>query len=147
MAIESRPMTLAIPANSYHPVTMSALALESGTLTIRGCIVQALGGAPREFLLPMSTDDEETKQARRRSTLGCESGRAKRAGLDSRPWEKKGKRASTTATQPAPPRFIQCQVVAEQPLLRIRRTSLTHGAVMLYDGERWVRHCVHFDKR
>jgi trafficking protein particle complex subunit 9 len=34
-----------------------------------------------------------------------------------------------------PLRFLHCNVVGEQPLLRIRRTSLTHAAVMLYDGE------------
>ena len=141
VAIQSSPMALVVPANSYHPVTITALALEAGTLDIRGCVVQAPGGAPREFLLPVSTDEEETKQARRRSAVECETGRSKRAGLDSRPWEKSGKRASTTA----PPsssgpsmRFLQCQVVLEQPLLRIRRTSLTHGAVMMYNGERLV---------
>lgn len=32
-------------------------------------------------------------------------------------------------------KFLDCKVVPEQPLLRVRRTSLTHGAVMLYDGE------------
>ena len=35
----------------------------------------------------------------------------------------------------APPRYLEVQVVPEQPTLRIRRTSLTNGAVMLYDGE------------
>jgi hypothetical protein len=34
---------------------------------------------------------------------------------------------------------LECKVVPEQPLLRIRRTSLTHGAVMLYNGEMLVR--------
>jgi trafficking protein particle complex subunit 9 len=91
----------------------------------------------KEFLLPLSTDEEETRQARRRSEIVCESGRVKQAGLDSRPWEK-GKRASTVVSSSLrhSPRFSQCQVVLEQPLLRIRRTSLTHGAVMLYNGER-----------
>jgi hypothetical protein len=38
---------------------------------------------------------------------------------------------------PAPSQlqFVELKVVPEQPLLRIRRTSLTHGAVMLYEGE------------
>ena len=33
------------------------------------------------------------------------------------------------------PRYLEVRVVPEQPSLRIRRTSLTNGAVMLYDGE------------
>lgn len=130
-------MALVVPANSYHPVTITALALEAGTLTIRGCVVQAPGGASREFILPVSTDEEETKQSRRRSAIDCEVGRLKRAGLESRPWEKDSKRSSTTASNSrSVPKFLQCQVVLEQPLLRIRRTSLTHGAVMMYNGER-----------
>ncbi|GJE90813.1 TRAPP II complex [Phanerochaete sordida] len=138
VAIESKPMALVVPANSFHPVTIAAQALEAGTLTIRGCCVQAPGGATREFLLPLSTDDEESRQARRRSAIDCETGRSKHAGLDSRPFSKKRKRSSATATSTAQhtPKFLQCQVVLEQPLLRIRRTSLTHGAVMLYNGEK-----------
>lgn len=136
VSIESKPMALVVPANSFHPVTITAQASEAGTLTIRGCYVQAPGGATREFLLPLSTDDEESRQARRRSAIECESGRSKHAGLDSRPFAK-GKRASAAvASTRHTPRFLQCQVVLEQPLLRIRRTSLTHGAVMLYNGER-----------
>lgn len=130
-------MALIVPANSFHPVTITAQAVEAGTLTIRGCFVQAPGGATKEFLLPLSTDEEESRQARRRSAIECESGRSKHAGLDSRPFAK-GKRTSTAITSGSrhTPRFLQCQVVLEQPLLRIRRTSLTHGAVMLYNGEK-----------
>lgn len=133
-------MAMIVPANSYHPVTITAQALEAGTLTVRGCFVQAPGGASREFLLPLSTEDEDSRQSRRRSAIECETGRAKHAGLESRPWEKGGKRASAAlaATNKPIQRFLQCQVVLEQPFLRIRRTSLTHGAVMLYNGERFV---------
>lgn len=140
--IETRPIAVTIPANSYHPVTVSGMALEAGALTVRGCIVQAPGGAPREFLLPASTDEEESKRSRRRSAIECEAGRSKRAGLDSRPWEKQTKRISSTApsSQSMPQRFLECKVVPQQPLLRIRRTSLTHGALMLYNGERSGRY-------
>jgi len=34
-----------------------------------------------------------------------------------------------------PQGFLSCEVVPEQPLVRIRGSSLTHGAIMLYDGE------------
>lgn len=112
--------------------------MQSGTLTIRGCIVQAQGGLAREFVLPLSTEEEDEKLSRRRSALECEIGRSKRSGLDSRPWQKASKRTSvqTTARKSADGvRLLLCKVVPEQPLLRIRRTSLTHGAVMLYNGE------------
>jgi hypothetical protein len=72
----------------------------------------------------------------------AELDRFKFTGLDARPTEKEKKRLSVTAAgtskDPAPTRFVECKVVPEQPLLRIRRTSLTHGAVMMYDGESYV---------
>ncbi|KAI0362223.1 hypothetical protein OH77DRAFT_1416447 [Trametes cingulata] len=139
----SKASPVVVPANSFHPVTISGKALEPGTLIIRGCIVQAPGGVSREFVLPLSTEEEEERRSRRRSAIECETGRSKHAGLDFRPWEKSSKRGSTqaaaasTSTSAAkkPIRFLECKVVPEQPLLRIRRTSLTHGAVMLYNGE------------
>jgi hypothetical protein len=35
-------------------------------------------------------------------------------------------------------KWLECQVVPEQPLLWVKKSSLTHGTVMLYDGERCV---------
>lgn len=72
--------------------------------------------------------------------------RAKWTGLDARPAKEK-ERKSLSALPGAPEKseklekamkFLECKVVPEQPLLRVRRTSLTHGAVMLYDGESYV---------
>ncbi|KAI0780823.1 TRAPP II complex [Trametes elegans] len=134
----SKASSLVVPANTFHPVTMSGKALEAGTLIIRGCIVQAPGGVAREFVLPLATEEEEERRSRRRSAIECEAGRSKHAGLDSRPWEKLSKRGSTQAASSSAKktvRYLECKVVPEQPLLRIRRTSLTHGAVMLYNGE------------
>ncbi|KAI0703613.1 TRAPP II complex [Cytidiella melzeri] len=135
VAIEAKPLTLVVPANSFHPVTITAQSLEPGLLCIRGCIVQAPGGAIREFLLPLATSEEDTRHERTRSAIACESGRSKYSGLEARLWEKPDKRSSVSA-QKMDTQFLQCKIVAEQPLLRIRRTSLTHGAVMLYNGER-----------
>ncbi|ETW85889.1 hypothetical protein HETIRDRAFT_42700 [Heterobasidion irregulare TC 32-1] len=136
---ESKPISVVIPANSFHSITMSGKPLDTGILTIRGCFVQAPGGASHEFVLPLSTLEEEDKKSRRRSTIACESGRSKYHGLESRPWEKAGKRLSIqkkgTKASTELRRFLDCKVVPEQPLLRIRWSSLTHGAVMLYDGE------------
>jgi hypothetical protein len=138
VAFDTRPLRVLIPANSLHEVVLSGKPLENGTLTIRGCRVQAPGGASREFTLPLSTDKEEERLSRKRSILACESGRSKYSGIESFPWEKSVRRNSSQPTQPKSTtsfRFLECKVVPEQPLLRIRRTSVTHGAVMLYDGE------------
>lgn len=134
---ESSPVSaLVIPPNTLYPITIVGTAKTRGILVFRGCIVQAPWGAPREFLLPVPTDADQNLFARRQSAVKCESGRTKYWGLDSRPWEKDGKRLSALLPSlKKPPQFLQCVVVPEQPLLRIRWTSLTHGAVMLYNGE------------
>lgn len=121
-----------------HTVTLVGRPLQTGTLVIRGCIVQAPGGTPREFALPLSTDEEEESSARKRSAIECEIDRSKYSGLDSRPWAKSSKRLSSVSARFQPKTshaLLECKVVPEQPLLRIRRTTLTHGAVMLYNGE------------
>jgi hypothetical protein len=140
VAFDAKPISITIPANSYHPVTLSGKPLEDGSLVVRGCHVQAPGGAPREFLLPLATADEEEHRLRRRSAVACESGRTKYTGLESRS-RKFGKRNSalvaSSLSKRAIPKFLECTVVSEQPLLRIRWSSLIHGAVMLYNGERY----------
>ena len=135
MPFEAKSMSVVLPANSFHAVSIIGKPLGTGNLVIRGCSVQAPGGRPREFVLPLSTDEEEDRLSRRRSAIGCEIGRSKYSGLDSRPWERAGKRTSTSTMSKKTFRFLECKVIPEQPLLRIRRTSLTHGAVMLYNGE------------
>ncbi|KAH9951944.1 TRAPP II complex [Amylocystis lapponica] len=136
--VDSHATHLVVPANTFHPVTITGKALEAGILIVRGCVVQAPGGVSREFILPLSTEEEEDRRLRTRSALECEEGRSKRAGLESRPWMNGSKRTSQIAGSSSskhPLKFLECKVVPEQPLLRIRRTSLTHGAVMLYNGE------------
>lgn len=141
-----------VPPNTLYPITLVGTAKTRGTLVFRGCIVQAPWGATKEFLLPAPTDAEESLFARHQSAVKCESGRTKYWGLDSRPWEKRGSRLSALLPPlKKPPQFLQCVVVPEQPFLRIRWTSLTHGAVMLYNGEEyahfflyifdWLTHC------
>ncbi|KAF7976728.1 hypothetical protein HWV62_5913 [Athelia sp. TMB] len=138
---DSKSVAVVLPAripdapNVPHTVTLIGRPLQTGTLVIRGCTIQAPGGTPREFILPLATDEEEEKSSRKRSALECEIDRSKYSGLDSRPWAKNSKRLSIKVQPKVPQAFLECKVVPEQPLLRIRRTSLTHGAVMLYNGE------------
>lgn len=101
--------------------------------------MQSPGGISQEFLLPLRTDEEEDRLARKKSAIACEIGRFKYAGLESFPWERSKKAIKYQSSQLNPRtnfRFLECKVVPEQPLLRIRRTSVNHGALMLYEGER-----------
>ncbi|KAK2466897.1 hypothetical protein APHAL10511_001155 [Amanita phalloides] len=134
----SQPVKTTIPGDSIQQVVISGKPLATGSLVVRGCFVQAPGLASREFILPLLTSQEEERLDRRRSAIACETGRWKYSGLECLPWARKTKRTSgfAQATSHAIPRFLECQVVPELPLLRIRRTSVTHGAVMLYEGEK-----------
>lgn len=134
----TQPVSVTIPPNSFCPVRLSGVAEKPGQLTIRGCIAQTVGCEPREFLLPLSSEEEERNMEKRRSMKEAEQDRFKFTGLDARPLEREKKRLSQAGPPPAvekKTKFVECYVVPEQPLLRIRRTSLTHGAVMMYDGE------------
>ncbi|KAJ7774579.1 TRAPP II complex [Mycena maculata] len=138
VTFDSKPVRVVLPSTSFHVVKLSGKATETGPLIVRGCFVQAPGGIKREFTLPLSTEEEEERVSRKRAALECEVGRSKYSGLDCFPWEKASKRTSTqlaVSTTKAPLRLLEYTVVPEQPLLRIRRTSVTHGAVMMYDGE------------
>ncbi|KAJ6630827.1 TRAPP II complex [Mycena sp. CBHHK59/15] len=138
VVFDSKPIRVVVPSTSFHVVTLSGKATQTGSLVIRGCFAQAPGGIKREFTLPLSTEEEEERISRKRGALECETGRSKYSGLDCFPWEKASKRPSsqlTVSTTKTSLRFLEYTVVPEQPLLRIRRTSVTHGAVMMYNGE------------
>ncbi|KAF8590613.1 hypothetical protein K439DRAFT_1382134 [Ramaria rubella] len=141
VALQSQPLAVTIPANSFHITRIVGSALEPGTLVVRGCVVQAHGGMPQEFVLPLATDEEDATREKSNSAWNAEVGRIKESGLAARPWIRnkrlsfaKGKNAKTTKASPEMS-FLKCKVVSQQPHMRIRRTSLTHGAVMMYDGE------------
>ncbi|KAF4614895.1 hypothetical protein D9613_003081 [Agrocybe pediades] len=138
VAFESQPLRLVIPANTLHQVVLSGKALEPGTLTIRGCFVQAPGGTIREYILPLYTSQEEERIARKRRAINSENGRSKYSGLERYSWKRTTHRISSKAENSSGPsfQFLECKAVPEQPLLRIRRSSVTHGALMLYDGEK-----------
>ncbi|PPQ83346.1 hypothetical protein CVT25_003985 [Psilocybe cyanescens] len=138
-AFESQPLRVVIPANTLHQAVLSGKAIETGTLIVRGCFVQAPGGVIREYILPLYTAQEEERISRKRRTINSENGRSKYSGLDRYVWTRHEKQASKPSAEGSGGpsfRFLECKVVPEQPLLRIRRSSITHGALMLYDGEK-----------
>ncbi|KAF8894639.1 TRAPP II complex [Infundibulicybe gibba] len=137
--VECEPIRVLIAAGSFHQVVIVGKPLGTGNLIIKGCVVQAPGGSPREFLLPLSSDEEEVRRGRNRSSWANEAIRTKYSGLNCFPWAKANRAKATRSSSSLPtsrPKFLQCDVIPEQPMLRIRRTSVTHGAVMLYNGEK-----------
>lgn len=82
----------------------------------------------REFLLPIWNDDDDARQ-QKIIMLDSAKDRVKASGLDS------FIRVTSEEDEDEGPSFLECTVVPAMPLLWIRSTSLTHGALMLYDGE------------
>ncbi|KAI6022691.1 TRAPP II complex [Pisolithus marmoratus] len=118
--------SIVIRPNSFYDVPVIGIPKEPGTLVIRGCTIQAPNGAPQDLLLPVSTESDDGERVRRQSM-----------GLEALPWERGEKRLSATVPpSKSKPRYLECVVVPQQPILRVRWTSLIHGALMLYDGEK-----------
>ena len=131
-----------ISPESSQQLEFTGEATEAGTLIIRGCIIQAAGCASREFCFLAALSEHKHVLSQRREVLEREE-RIKHHQLSSRLESLKGIAQPSSFTSIAQSsfnvessQFLQLKVIPIQPLLRIRRTSLTHGAVMLYSGER-----------
>ncbi|KDQ07911.1 hypothetical protein BOTBODRAFT_139417 [Botryobasidium botryosum FD-172 SS1] len=136
--IQVDPIGVLVPASSFHVVRISGTPLGSGTLVVRGCVAKLADGIPREFILPLSTEEEEGRLAKRQSVWESEDVKVKRSGLSARAVERakeKNRMSTTVVAKKEVLKFLECKVVPEQPLLRVKRSSLMHGAVMLYAGE------------
>jgi len=130
LRFEPRPIRATVPPGSFHTVRIGGVALEAGTLSVRGVRVTLPCALEREFLLPVWTDEDEAARSKRESVEATRE-RVKRIGLEAR--RRAGDEQVDETARPL--RFLQCAVVPAQPSLRIVATSLTHGALMLYDGE------------
>lgn len=126
-AFNSSPLPLVIPPTSVQTVRLTGVATSSGVLTVRGAIIRLMDGCEREFLLPIIDAEESRQREKRKSQLHADQLRIKRSGLAAR--------VDQLQEDTPSGRYLETTVVPAQPLLWIKRTSLTHGSVMLYDGE------------
>ena len=113
-------------------VRVSGHAPAAGSLQIRGVNVRLMDGSSAEFLLPVIDSVEQKRDSKRRSRVQAEVMKTKRQGLSARQSmivTEEIKDAKDTH------RWLECTVVEEQPLLWIKKTSLSHGTIMLYNGE------------
>lgn len=143
MQCHSQPLSATVPASSIHTLALSLVPLEPGQLTIRGCHIQLPGGISHECtfgLPPESTSNRMPSPPLRISHSPYDAERIKFAGLEANHLLRPSPDAPSEANSAAPQRFLQYQVVAEQPMLRIRRSSIVQGTLMLYEGETYVRY-------
>ncbi|KAI8373047.1 TRAPP II complex [Radiomyces spectabilis] len=129
------PTSANIPANGTLTLRMTGTPHETGVLIIRGCYIKIVGFAEQEFLVDVShklksaepkkrgqKDEDQSKddfiKVKYSGLRAIQSGRKREASLETKPMQ-----------------FYQLNVIDDQPLLKIKSTSLLHGAVMLYEGE------------
>jgi hypothetical protein len=128
----TNPFPLILPPTSVQTVRLSGVATQPGDLVVRGVHIRLADGSHTDVLLPIPDDTREKKDKRQSSSL---STRDKRRGIEARwsiPPDMDGRKEYAE-------KWLECHFVEEMPLFWIKRSSLTHGTVMLYDGERWVR--------
>lgn len=117
-------------------VRVTAIASTPGTLQIKGVALRLHDGSRTEVLLPVVDDSDKRKHDKRRSRLSIEIGKVKHSGIDAR-LSMQGVNPDRVEMEPEG-KWLECVIIEEQPLVWIKKTSLTHGTVMLYHGERCV---------
>lgn len=142
MQCHSQPLSAIVPAMSIHTLKLSVIPLETGQLTIRGCHIQLPGGVSREFTFSLPSDSTHNRMSGpplRISYSPYDAERIKFVGLESNHLLRAVPSDAPSGANSMPrQKFLQYQVVAEQPMLRIRRSSIAQGTLMLYEGERYV---------
>ena len=133
--------SLVVQGNSSASVTLSGRCTEAGLLVIRGCSVELPGLERHDVLIPVLTDEEQQSQHfETLARINAEEKQKCTSIIDRLRKAREHQRLSMQEppSKRGPPKYLEVQIVPEQPTLRIRRTSLTNGAVMLYDGETLV---------
>jgi trafficking protein particle complex subunit 9 len=126
----SHQISTSIPPASFYPVRLTGIPTETGELTIRGCHIKLRGCPAQEFILPMWSEKDMAISASKRSSIE-QQGRIKIQGVQ----KVREDEADVEVEKLA---LIKCLVVQKQPIMRLNKTNLTHGFLMLYNGERYV---------
>ncbi|KAG1393865.1 hypothetical protein G6F60_011238 [Rhizopus arrhizus] len=122
VAFFSVPTAISIPANATITMLLAGTPKETGILIIRGCKVQIVGFLEQEFLV-----EPGSKELVDESVV-----KIKKIGLNAIKYRN---RRAEPIEEIKQENFYNIKVVDEQPLLKIKSTSLLHGAIMLYEGE------------
>ncbi|ORZ04550.1 TRAPP II complex [Lobosporangium transversale] len=141
---EPIPTSTMIPAQTTVSIKVGGVPKHPGELVIRGCWVQIAHCAEHEFFVinprtgqPTSTDTSSKNGSDNSNKNGTASNsseplvRFKKRGLESFTLVKPVNDDVVTE-----PRFTTVTVIPKQPLLKINSTSLQHGSVMLFEGEK-----------
>ncbi|KAG0258844.1 hypothetical protein BG011_003026 [Mortierella polycephala] len=131
---EAIPTSTMIPAQTTVSIKVAGVPKAPGELVIRGCLAQIAHCVEQEFFVtnPKTgntlSNDSKDEAATAEALL-----RFKKRGLESFTFKKKADEDEDEAAQP---KFASVTVIPTQPLLKISSTSLQHGSVMLFEGEK-----------
>nr|XP_018262525.1 uncharacterized protein I303_05542 [Kwoniella dejecticola CBS 10117]OBR84683.1 hypothetical protein I303_05542 [Kwoniella dejecticola CBS 10117] len=128
------PLPLTLPSNSVQTVRVTGQSPIAGEMSIKGVSIRLLDGSSTEILIPIVDGKEKDKREKRKSRILSDSHKIKRSGLDARYTANQSAKSRGNDDEEAG-KWLECKVVPELPLAWIKKTSLTHGSVMLYNGE------------
>ncbi|KAF9971645.1 hypothetical protein BGZ73_005399 [Actinomortierella ambigua] len=140
------PTSAIIPAQSTIVIKVSGTPLEAGDLQIRGCFAKVGHCSDQEFFVMRPPPPEASAKSGRSNaavdrTPVVVQERPKKTGLDSftrKPQEEADEKEDEKAVtgKKKEPNFQTFKVIPPQPLLKIKATSLQHGSLMLFEGEK-----------
>ncbi|KAI8991231.1 TRAPP II complex [Mycotypha africana] len=128
VSFSSVPSVAVVPANDSVELILTGTPLETGALIIRGCRVKIMGFAEQEFLL----DDQQ--DSGKSMTVQQQQQQQSKGNPNKVERDKSDPTGSDTSLMSS--RCITLNVIEEQPLLNIKSTSILHGAIMLFEGEK-----------
>ncbi|KAG0213874.1 hypothetical protein BGX28_003298 [Mortierella sp. GBA30] len=130
---EAIPTSTVIPAQTTVSIKVGGIPKSPGDLVIRGCLVQIAHCVEQEFFVTdPRTGGPVGEEAKNVSANSEALTRFKKRGLESFTMKPKMKGGDAAIE----PKFASVTVIPTQPLLKISSTSLQHGSVMLFEGEK-----------
>ncbi|WVQ65923.1 uncharacterized protein L199_004101 [Kwoniella botswanensis] len=136
------PLPLTLPSNSVQTVRVTGQSPISGSMSIKGVSIRLNDGSSNDFLIPIVDGKAKLKLDKRKSKIKSDLSKVKRSGLDARFQSIENSKNRHAHAHPHgledgadDKKWLECKVVPELPLAWIKKTSLTHGTVMLYNGE------------
>ncbi|KAI8097034.1 TRAPP II complex [Halteromyces radiatus] len=121
VSFHAHPQSAVIASRGTSTLLLSGVPSETGLLKICGCFIKIIGFAEQEFMI----DSHEMNNNKGiRDLLPFDHSSSKTIEKD------------TLCQQIFQIQSYRFPVIEEQPLLKLQATSLTQGAVMLFEGER-----------
>ncbi|CAO1627315.1 unnamed protein product [Sympodiomycopsis kandeliae] len=150
---EADTIEVSLPPTAFRTISLTGTPRKSGVVNVRGIFLTLQGCKEREFKVSLHEEANEKQRQAREAVLDDRRSRLKTQGLDARPAVLAQRRAAQAAAEGETgkaggkkalhhiagssngEKFVACKVGPSQPMLTIDSPSLSHGQLLLYDGE------------